>query len=70
MVLVPLLKRKKELKSPLEKKILHYSQPNTFDSPKGHEVIVSPTIQTKNYKDFCPTIHTNKDCSTFLVILW
>ena len=30
-------------------------------------------MQTKDYKDFCRTIHTNKDCSTlfgdFLVIV-
>ena len=34
-----------------------------------YEVIVSPKMQTKNYKDFCPTIQT-RIVALFLVIFW
>ena len=34
-----------------------------------YEFIISPKMQTKNYKDFCPTIQT-RIIALFLVIFW
>ena len=48
----------------------------TKEIPKGQlnsewisEVIVSPKMETKNYKDFCPTKQT-RIVALFLVIFW
>ena len=52
------------------------ANPAHLDSSKGqlnsewiYEVIVSPKMQTKNYKDFCPTIQT-RIVALFLVMFW
>ena len=52
------------------------SKSKSLDSPKGqlnsewiYEVIISPKMKIKNYKDFCPTIQTSI-VALFLVISW
>ena len=56
---------------------MEYKQVISVEAAKGqlnsewiYEIIVSPKMQTKIYKDFCLT-KKNEDRSTFLVIfLW
>jgi hypothetical protein len=40
-----------------------------LNSEQIYEVIVSPKMQTKNYKDFCPAKQT-RIVALFLVIFW